>query len=64
MRIFTGRPRNRMGIVFEEWVQIEPPKRLFAKRLPAKAYWEITRLFGVGIGSWSLVLQRHDRPTP
>lgn len=62
MRIFLGVPRNRMGIVFEGWEQPDPEKRHFVQRLPAKAVWEVTRLFGMSIGHWALILQRVDKP--
>lgn len=57
MRIFLGKPRNRMGIAIERWEKIGP-KNHYAMRLPADCHLEIVRLWGVSIGGWFVGVQR------
>lgn len=62
MRIFTGRPRNRMGYAIEDWVEVprDKPGRYYEKRLPACVHKEIKRIWGIGIGCWFIGVQRVD----
>lgn len=60
MRIFTGRPRNRMGYGIEDWAQVSqsPTGRHYERRLPVGVHLEVTRIWGLGIGNWFVGVQR------
>ena len=60
MKVFAGRPRNRIGYLIEDRALVakSPIGRDFEKRFPACLHMEVTRICGFGIGNWFIGVQR------
>ena len=60
MKLYTGKPENRLALTLQEWKRDEPGGPL-RRVFPNVAHAEITRLYGLTICGWFIGVQRYQR---
>lgn len=58
MKLYTGRPANRLALTLQHWVR-DTPNGPLRQQFPAHAHAETVRLYGVTLFGWFIGVQRY-----